>query len=157
KYKVSERNRAIRDWKQSWGTLTYDEGFERSSNVAAAKLAWEKMEPEAYLDYLKAFDFDEKTGIDLPGEIPGSILYNYPIEKVTTAFGQGTTTTPIQLMKAASAIANNGKMVKPFVISRTTDAGSGDVVKKTKPEVAGQPISKDTADQVKDLMGTVVT
>src|SRR5699024_1843082 len=68
KYKVSDQAKTIRDWKQSWGTLTYDEGFERSSNVGAAKLAWKKIEPENYLDYLEAFDFDEETGIDLPGE-----------------------------------------------------------------------------------------
>ncbi|MEN1966975.1 penicillin-binding protein [Lentibacillus sp. N15] len=156
-YKVSERDKAIRDWKQSWGTITYDQGFQRSSNVAAAKLAWEKIGSDKYLDYLKAFDFDEKTGIDLPGEVPGKILYDWPIEKVTSAFGQGTTLTPIQQMKAASAIANDGKMVKPYVISKITDSKTGEIMKETKPEVVGKPISKGTADHVRDLLETVVT
>lgn len=156
-YKVSKRDRAIRDWKQSWGTITYDQGFQRSSNVGAAKLAWEKMDPDRYLDYLKAFDLDKKTDIDLPGEVPGKILYDWPIEKVTTSFGQGTTLTPIQQMKAASAIANDGKMVKPYVISKITDSQTGDTLKETSPEVVGQPISKETADHVRDLLGTVVT
>ncbi|MGY0692291.1 penicillin-binding protein [Virgibacillus sp. FSP13] len=156
-YKISDRNKPIRDWKQSWGSITYDEGFQRSSNVAAAKLVWEKIGPEKYMDYLKAFDIDQETGIDLPGEVPGQILYNWPIEKVTTAFGQGTTMTPIQQMKAASAIANDGKMIKPYVISKITDSATGEVMKEKSPEVVGHPISKETAKQVRDLMGTVVT
>src|SRR5699024_4482014 len=95
---------------EGWGTITYDEGFVRSSNVATAKLVWEKLGSETYYDYLQAFGFEEKSGIDLPGEVPGKILYNWPSEKVTTGFGQGSTMTPIQQIKAASAITNKGKM-----------------------------------------------
>src|SRR5699024_1289074 len=116
-YRINERIAPIHDHNggEGWGSITYDEGFIRSSNVATAKLVWEKIGPEIYLDYLKAFGFDEPTGIDLPGETAGQILYNWPREKVTTGFGQGTTLTPIQQMKAATAIANGGKMLQPYV------------------------------------------
>src|SRR5699024_3689004 len=111
-YRVNEKITPINDHNQGegWGSITFDEGFERSSNVAASKLVWENIGTETFLDYLQAFDFDEKTDIDLPGEVPGQILYSWPLEKITTAFGQGTTMTPIQQLKAASAIANQGKM-----------------------------------------------
>ncbi|MBT2216941.1 penicillin-binding protein [Virgibacillus dakarensis] len=155
-YRISDRNKPIRDWKQTWGSITFDEGFQRSSNVAAMKLVWEKIGPEKFLDYLKAFDFDQKTGIDLPEEVTGEILYNWPIEKVTTSFGQGTTLTPIQQMKAATAIANDGKMVKPYIISKITNSETGKVIKEKSPEVVGQPISKETSEHVMDLLETVV-
>ncbi|MFC4557013.1 penicillin-binding protein [Virgibacillus kekensis] len=157
KYRISEKMRPIHDWDGDWGSITYDEGFARSSNVAAAKLVWEKIGPEKFLDYLNAFDFDEKTGIDLPGEVVGEILYNWPIEKLTTSYGQGTTTTPIQLMKAATAIANDGKMMKPYVISKIVDSSTGDVIKKKSPEVVDTPISEETSKQMMDLLGSAVS
>ncbi|MFZ3576510.1 penicillin-binding transpeptidase domain-containing protein [Virgibacillus sp. DJP39] len=148
--KVVDHNR------KGWGTISYDEGFRRSSNVAAAKLLWEVMGPDVYLDYFKSFDFDQETGIDLPNEVSGKLVYNYPIEKITTSFGQGTTVTPIQQMKAATAIANDGKMVKPYVIKKIEDSNTGDILKEKTSEVVGEPISKETAKQVRDLLGTVV-
>ncbi|WP_404452502.1 PASTA domain-containing protein [Virgibacillus necropolis] len=150
--KVSDYNNG-----EGWGMISFDDGLRHSSNVAAAKLLWEYMGPETYLDYFKAFGFDEKTGIDLPSEATGQLVYNYPIEKITAAFGQGTTVTAIQQMKAATAIANDGKMMKPYVIKEVVDSSTGKTLKEKSPEVVGQPISKETADHVKELLGTVVT
>lgn len=158
RYQNDQMNDPIDDHhKGGWGTISFLEGIQRSSNVAAAKLAWEKLGPARFLDYLKKFHFDQPTGIDLPGEVPGNILYNYPIEKVTTSYGQGTTTTPIQQMMAATAIANDGKMMRPYVISEVANPDTGEVIKETKPEVVGTPVSKETAEQVKDVLGTVIT
>src|SRR5699024_1511631 len=91
RYKINERVSAVNDHNQGqgWGKISYDEGFARSSNVAASKLVWEKIGPDEFLDYLKAFEFDKETGIDLPGEVGGRILYDWPAEKLTTSFGQG--------------------------------------------------------------------
>ncbi|MDC3412828.1 penicillin-binding protein [Aquibacillus sp. 3ASR75-11] len=147
----------INDWQQDWGTISFKEGIQRSSNVAAAKLAWEELGTETFLDYLKAFRFDQPTGIDLPGEVSGKILYNYPVEKVTTAFGQGSTVTPIQQMMAASAIANKGKMMRPYVVSKVIDSQSGDVLQENNSEVVGAPISPETAGRVIDVLETVIT
>ena len=158
KYKVNKRVRAISDHNQGdgWGKITYDEGFQRSSNVAAAKLVWEKIGTEKYFDYLKGFHLDEKSGIDLPGEVSGEILYNWPIEKVTTSFGQGSTVTPIQQMTAATAIANDGKMLQPYVVDKIVNPKTKKVVKQKSSKVIGEPISKETSSKVRDLMETVV-
>lgn len=157
-YQVNERIEPIHDHNQGkgWGAITYDEGFQRSSNVAAAKLVWEEMGPDIFLEYLKSFDLDEKTNIDLPGEIAGQILYNWPSEKLRTAFGQGSTVTPIQQMKAATAIANGGKMLQPYVIKKIVDPETNEVVQENSPTVVGEPISKKTAEQVLDLLDSVV-
>ncbi|QHE52096.1 penicillin-binding protein [Pontibacillus sp. HMF3514] len=157
-YKIEEITRPIRDhYRPGWGEITYNEGIQRSSNVAAAKLVWEKLGTDKFLSYLKDFGFDQKTGIDLPGETAGNILYNWPIEKLTTSYGQGTTVTPMQLMKAATAVANDGKMMKPYVISKVLDPNSNETIQKTKPEVVGEPIDASTAKSVRNLLGKVVT
>lgn len=157
-YRANEKIDPIHDHNngEGWGAISYDEGFRRSSNVAAAKLLWEKLGAETYLEYLEAFDLDKETGIDLPGEVPGEILYNWPLEKITTSFGQGSTVTPIQQMKAATAIANDGKMLQPYVIQEVVNSSTGEVIKEKSPNVVGKPISKETSDQVRNLLDSVV-
>ncbi|MGP4040399.1 penicillin-binding transpeptidase domain-containing protein [Gracilibacillus sp. D59] len=159
KYKAEDNVQTIGDHngRKGWGTISYLEGIQRSSNVAAAKLAYEKIGADKFLEYLKAFDFDEKTGIDLPGEVSGKILYNWVSEKITTSFGQGTTTTPIQLMKAATAIANDGKMLKPYIIEKTVDPDTKEVLAEKQPEVVGEPISAETAKKTLEVLETVIT
>lgn len=158
KYQVNPSVQPVHDHNhgEGWGKISFDEGFLRSSNVASSILAWEKLGPDKYLDYLKKFDLDKKTNIDLPGEKSGQLLYNWPIEKLTTSFGQGSTVTPIQQIKAASAIANKGKMLKPYVIKKMVDPNSDEVIEEGGQEVVGEPISEDTADQVLKLLEGVV-
>ncbi|SDQ63054.1 penicillin-binding protein [Virgibacillus salinus] len=156
-YQISDNIAPIHDWSNNWGSITFDEGFARSSNVAAAKLVWEEIGTEKYLDYLNAFDFDQKTGIDLPHEAAGNLVYNYPRDKMATGFGQASTVTPIQQMKAATAIANDGKMLKPYVISKIVNSTTGKTMEKKSPEVVGNPISEKTSEQVLDLMESVVS
>lgn len=157
-YRPNKQIKAINDHNggAGWGPISFDEGFQRSSNVAAAKLAWEKVGPDKFLEYLKAFQFDKETGIDLPGEVKGEILYNWPIEKITSSFGQGSTMTPIQQMKAATAIANNGEMLQPYVIKKIVDPETGETVEEKSKNVVGNPISEETADHVLKLLETVV-
>ncbi|TDL35126.1 penicillin-binding protein [Jeotgalibacillus sp. S-D1] len=139
-----------------WGEISYLEGVQRSSNVAFAKLL-EQMGEERYEQYLHEFGFGSKTGIDLPNEAAGNILYHWPIEKVTTVFGQGTTVTPLQMIQAQTAIANDGKMMKPYVISKIVDPNSKKTVHEGEPEVSGEPISKDTAAKVREYLASTVT
>ncbi|WP_075981023.1 penicillin-binding protein [Bacillus massilinigeriensis] len=140
-----------------WGSITYLEGVQRSSNVAFAKIAKEQLGFTRFRQYLTKFGFDQPTGIDLPNEASGKILFRYPIEKVTTAFGQGTAITPIQQIQAATAIANDGKMMRPHVVEKIVDSNTNKTIKKVNPEVVGQPISADTAKQVRDILETVIT
>ncbi|KAB7669269.1 penicillin-binding protein [Bacillus sp. B1-b2] len=139
-----------------WGPITYLEGVQRSSNVAFAKLAKEKLGFDKLREYITKFGLDQPTGIDLPNEANSQIVYNWPIEKITTSFGQGTAITPIQQIQAATAIANDGKMVMPHVIKEIRDA-SGKLVKKAETEVTGTPISAETAKEVRDILETVIT
>lgn len=138
-------------------TMTFLEGVQRSSNVAFATLAMDKIGEDTFRQYLTKFGLDQKTGIDLPNEIIGQIQYKYQIEKVTTAFGQGSTITPIQQIQGASAIANDGKMMRPYVIKSVSNQDTGKVLKSTKPKIAGTPISAEAAKQVREYLGTVIT
>jgi penicillin-binding protein 2B len=158
-YRVTPKSVPIRDhnYGRGWGEISYLEGIQRSSNVAVAKLVNEKMGVDTFRNYLTAFGFDKPTGIDLPNEVTGKIQYKWPIEKVTTAFGQGTTMTPLQLVQATTAVANNGKMMKPRIIDKIVDSTTGEVIEQIEPEVAGTPISPDTAKQVREILETTVT
>lgn len=155
-FRINENFRPIHDWRSDWGEITYDEGVIRSSNVSFAKLVWEKIGTEKFLEYLHAFHFDRVTGIDLTGEIVGKIVYQYPMEKITAAYGQGSTYTPIQLMKAATALVNDGNMVKPYVVSHVVDSQTNETIFKNETEYVGKPISGETADQVIDILAQTI-
>lgn len=157
-YKVTENSRPISDHNnKGWGSITYLEGVQRSSNVAFAKIVAEKLGFDTFRDYLTKFGFDKPTGIELPNETAGKIVYHYPLEKITTGYGQGTAITPIQQIQAATAIAGDGKMLKPQIIDKIVDPNTGKVIKETKPEVVGNPISEKTAKQVREVLETVVS
>lgn len=154
-YKVYDR--VIRDANQvGWGTITYLEGIQRSSNVGMANLL-KKIGDKTFINYMKKFGFGQKTGIDLPNEATGKILDEYPINRVTTTYGQGSTVTPIQLIQALTAVANDGKMMQPYVINKVVNPNTGEIIKKHEPIVKGKPISADTAKQVRETLATTVT
>lgn len=158
KYKIHEIENAVNDhnYGKGWGYITYDEGFYRSSNVAASKLVWEKLDEATYLDYLDAFDLFEKTNIELPNEKVGQLTFNYPSDKIRTAFGQSSTVTPLQQMKAATAIANKGEMVQPIIVKKIVDPATGETVKEAQRTVVGKPITEETSEKMLDLMTGVV-
>lgn len=150
-------DRTIRDHNRTgWGTISYLEGFQRSSNVSIAYLR-ERMGDEAFLKYIKAFGFGTKTGIDLPNEAAGVILDKNPIERLTTAYGQGSTVTPVQMIQAATAIANDGVMMRPYVIEKITNPNTDKIVRGNKEEEVGRPISAKTANQVREVLASTVT
>lgn len=158
-YTVDNKSRPIRDWNdgRGWGTISYLEGVQRSSNVAFAKIVKEQLGFETYEKYLNRFGFDHPTGIELPKETGGKIVYNWPLEKITTGFGQGTAITPIQQVQAATAIANDGNMMEPHIISKVVDSDHHKIVEQTEPKIAGKPVSAKTAKEVREILGTVVT
>lgn len=156
-YYLNKKQPPIKDHNQGrgWGDISYLEGVQRSSNVAFAYLL-EKMGTDTWRNYMDKFKFGKKTGVALPNEAAGKILYDWPIEKVTSVFGQGTTVTSMQMIQAASAIANDGKMMKPYVVDKIVDPANGEVT-ETKPEVSGQPLSSKNAKEVRDILETVIT
>lgn len=153
-------DRTIRDHNngEGWGEITFNEGVKRSSNVAFSKLAMEILGPEKLYEYIDKFGFRTGTGIDLPNEIEGGqIAETYPIDAATTAFGQATSISPMQQVQAAIAIANDGVMMKPYVISEIVDSVTGDAVVKTEPEEVSRPVSAETAAQVREILESSVT
>lgn len=133
--------------RSGWGTITYLDGVKHSSNVAFVKLGYEMLGKERLMEYINNFGFGTKTGIDLPGEAKGSITPNYEVEYATLAYGHGKVqVTPIQQLAAVSAVANGGKLMKPYVVKEIDDPNTGKVT-VTKPEVVRQVISAETAKQ----------
>jgi len=154
-YKMYDR--IIRDHNRvGWGTITYLEGFQRSSNVAMAYLL-ERLGDDTFVEYVKKFGFGEQTGIDLPNEASGKIIEDNPISRLTTTYGQGSTVTPMQMIQAATAIANDGVMMQPYVIDKVVNPLTQEVVSDHKAIEAGKPISAETAKQVRELLASTVT
>ncbi|TLS35237.1 penicillin-binding protein [Pseudalkalibacillus caeni] len=158
-YKYQDGVRPIKDHNggAGWGKITFDEGVQKSSNVAFSILAKEKLGFDRFKQYLHKFGLDEKTGIDLPGEANSRIRFQWESEKITTAFGQGTAITPIQQIQAATAIANGGKMMRPYVVEKIVNPNSKKIEQNHEPKQAGTPISKETAAHTLDILETVVT
>ncbi|MBQ0139778.1 MAG: PASTA domain-containing protein [Kurthia sp.] len=147
----------IRDSNQvGWGRITYLEGIQRSSNVGMANLLT-SIGSDNFIKSLNKFGFGEQTGIDLPNEASGKILNQYKINAITTTYGQGSTVTPIQLIQAATAVANNGKMMQPYVIKKIVNPNTGKVVKENEPKEKASPISATTAKEVRRILATTIT
>jgi penicillin-binding protein 2B len=140
-----------------WGSITYLEGLKRSSNVAFVKLGYDGLGKEKLRDYIEKFGFGHKTGIDLAGEISGDINFHYPSEVANATFGQGVAVTAIQQVAAISAIANGGKLMKPYMMKEIIDPVTNKVLKKTEPEVIRQVISERAAKEVSGYLEQVVS
>jgi cell division protein FtsI/penicillin-binding protein 2 len=144
----------IRNWnKKDWGPQTMQTCMQNSLNVCLAWVATE-LESEKFYDYFQDFGFGQLTGIELAGEVPGLVKsYHSPdytrSELGTNAFGQGIEITPIQMVKAISAIANQGEMVAPRIIKAIVDEGYSYTPPKT---VVGHPISPETAETLTEML-----
>ena len=137
--------------KVGWGKISFDEGFARSSNVAASILGL-KIGKEKLLYYYDKFGFGKKTGITLSNESAGTCSFTYPSEIATSSFGQGgITITPIQMLQALTSITNNGVMLKPYVIDKIVDSNGKNKFSSAKEEI-GQVMKKETAEKMKALM-----
>nr|WP_318246226.1 penicillin-binding protein [Bacillus sp. PS06] len=143
--------------KVGWGPITFLEGVQRSSNVGFAVLANEKLGTDRYEQYLNRFGLTEPTGIDIEGEVDSTINFRWERDKISTAFGQGSAITPIQQIQAATSIANDGKMMQPYIIDKIVDHDTNEIIENHEPVLKGNPISKKTADSVLDILETVVS
>lgn len=155
KYKFG--GRIIHD-THKYGTLSVPEVIAFSSNIGAVKMG-ERLGYAKFYDYLKAFGFGARTGVNLPGEREGfvrPVAQAKPIDQATTFFGQGMTTTSLQLAMAMAAIANGGKLMRPYVVKAILDA-SGDVVEEAGPKVVRRVVSERTAKRVAEILEGVVS
>ncbi|GIQ64131.1 stage V sporulation protein D [Paenibacillus cisolokensis] len=140
-----------------WGEISYLDGVKHSSNVAFVKLG-QALGPEKLRDYITAFGFGQKTGIQLPAEVAGSVNFrsNIPIEVATVTFGQGVAVTPIQQVAAVAAVANGGKLLQPQLIKQIEDPVTKQVT-KVEPKVVRQVISPETSRKVGEYLEQVVS
>ncbi|MBN2556963.1 MAG: penicillin-binding protein 2 [Anaerolineales bacterium] len=138
----------IRNWNNGrWGPQTMTGCLQHSLNVCLANIAVNKLHAPLFYDYMEAFGMGQLTGIDLAGEVAGQMRTpRHPewtdADLGTNSFGQGISVTPIQLVTAVAAIANDGVMVQPHVV-RTVVGPEGEYWPQTI--ILGQPISAEAA------------
>lgn len=155
KYEIGENT--VQDWNgKGWGYITYDLGFEYSSNVAVVNLVNSAINKTDLKECFQKYGFGEKTGIELSRELSGSLNFYYPIEVATASFGQGIATTPIQNLQALSIIANNGKMVKPKIIEKIVNSNTGKNEYEYKLDISEQIVQESTVNKIKELMSNVI-
>lgn len=137
------------------GVQTMKDVISNSLNTGVIFLE-QKLGHEEFLKYVKKFGFGKKTGIELPestgdlNNLKGNIRVNY----YTASFGQGITATPIQMVQSYFPLANNGVMMKPYLIAAKVYPDGN--VEKTETQEVGQIISKKTASLVSGMLVDVV-
>ena len=138
-----------------YGRLSVADILKFSSNIGAAKIG-RRMGQERLSAYLKNFGIGERTGIDLPGEATGSVRGGqwYDADLATVSFGQGVSTTSVQLVTAISAVANKGVLMKPFMVEKITDE-NGNIQQQFAPQARRRVISEDNARKVTKMMEAV--
>lgn len=146
----------IKDFNgKGWGTITFDEGFAYSSNVAATNLAKELGREKLY-NYYASLGFGRQTGVTLPNEAQGDIDFTYRTEVATASFGQGITTTPIQNLQALSILANDGVEIQPYIVEKVVDSETGETTYQHERTELGTKASKENIDKMLSLLHDVV-
>ena len=140
------------------GSLTFRQGIQQSCNPVFMTLAL-RLGTDKFYQYLKLYEFDRKTGIDVPGEAKG-IMYTPdkvgPVELATMGFGQSLTITPIQLLRCGAAIVNGGNLVTPHFGQSILDS-EGNVLKTLSYDIQEGVISEQTSDTMRTLLESVVS
>lgn len=146
----------IYNWDRgAWGPQDMVGCMQHSLNVCLAWVATQ-LGPTRFYDYMQRFGIGHRTNIDLGEEVlwplalPGDSNW-YPVNLGTNAFGQGLAVTPIQMVMAVDALANDGKMMAPHVLKAVID---NDRQYNNNPQVVGQPISAKAARTITDMLVT---
>lgn len=146
-------------WKHGGhGDQTYLEVVENSCNPGFVNLGL-KLQKEKLMSYIKEFGFGTKTNIDLNGEGSG-ILFDVNkmgnVELATTAFGQGISVTPIQQIRAVSAVINGGTLYTPYVVKNYLEPETNTIIKSVEPQAVKSVISSSTSELVRYALESVV-
>ena len=150
----------IRDWDVNegltgGGMMTFSQGFAHSSNVGMTLLE-QKMGDATWLDYLNRFKFGVPTRFGLTDEYAGQLPADNIVNIAQSSFGQGISVTQTQMIRAFTAIANDGVMLEPKFISALYDPNDQSV-RKSQKEIVGNPVSKDAASLTRTNMVLVGT
>lgn len=150
----------IRDWDVNEGLtggrmMTFSQGFALSSNVGMTLLE-QKMGDATWLDYLNRFKFGVPTRFGLTDEYAGQLPADNIVNIAQSSFGQGISVTQTQMIRAFTAIANDGVMLEPKFISAIYDTNNQSV-RKSQKEIVGNPVSKEAASTTRNHMILVGT
>jgi len=140
------------------GTLTFEQVIAKSSNIATSEIA-QRIKPETYYQYARNLGFGSPTQIDLPGELEGRLQRPYEWSKVTLpwmSIGYEVQATPLQITQAYAAIANNGYLMKPYVVESIRDE-YGNTMSSTKPKRVRRVASEETIQKIIPLFEGVVS
>lgn len=155
---VSVADRNIRCWKDGGhGSQSFEQAVMNSCNPAFVEIGL-SLGIERFYKYLESFCFGEKTGIDLPGEASGIIIQQENatnLNLATMAMGQSIAVTPIQLIRAVSAVANGGTLMEPLLVKEVVNE-KGESVKAFKAEKVKQILSLESSKEVASLLEKVV-
>ena len=148
----------IKDWNngQGWGRISYDFGYAMSSNIGVANLLENVITKNELSTCYDKFGFGKKTGITLNGEVSGDIKFTYDVEAATAGYGQGIVVSPIQMLQGHTIIANNGTLLKPYIVSKIVDH-SGKTILENKREEIGKVVNENTINKIKELMRSVIS
>ena len=150
----------IKDWEINMGLsegryMNIAQGFAYSSNIGMTKLE-QKMGNNVWMNYLTLFKFGLPTRFGMGDESFGSLPGDNYVTQAMSSFGQGISVTQTQMLRAFSAIANDGEMLEPKFISAIYD-GKHESARKSQREVVGNPVSASAAQQTRNYMITVGT
>ena len=150
----------IKCWKKGGhGSETFLQVVQNSCNPGFVVMG-QKLGTTRLYNYVKAFGFTEKTGIDLNGEAKGIMFAEDkigPVEQATISFGQGISVTPIQQVTGVSAAINGGTLYKPYVVKYITEPETNDLLVENKPNVVRKVISEETSSMVRYALESVVS
>ena len=155
--KIKVDGDTIRCWGAAHGAETMADGLKNSCNPVFVELAM-RMGTDTFYRYLTAFGLGKRTGVDLPGESAGIMIGSRYVKNVDLArigFGQSIAVTPIQLVMAANAAVNGGKLMKPYFVSEILDA-QGETIQRFNPTVVAAPIRPETSETLRGLLENVV-
>lgn len=157
-YKQVETHRIHCAHREGHGMQNLADAVKNSCNPAFIEIGM-SVGNETFRKYYEAFGFLDVTGFDIPGEASG-VFYSKEnfniVELATASFGQGPKVTPLQMITAVSAVANGGKLMKPYLVKELVD-DDGNVIKTTEPTVVRQVISQSTSEKMCSMLENVVT
>ena len=155
KYTVS--GSTVRCWGAPHGAQSMSRALENSCNPVFTQLAL-RLGSDTFYRYLSAFGLGSRTGIDLYGEASGILIPESRVTDVDLArigFGQSVAVTPIQMIAAACAVVNGGRLMRPYLVKAILDS-EGETVQAVNPTVVSTPISAKTSETMRTLLGGVV-
>ena len=151
--------RTIKSWKKGGhGLQTFLEVLENSSNPGFVEIS-RRIGNDKLYDYILDFGFNSKTNVDIEGEAKGIFFAkdNYhELENATSSFGQGISTTPIQMITAFSSLINGGYLYQPYIVKEIVHSSTNDVILSRTPTVKRQVVSKNTSDLMRIALESVV-